>query len=219
MYEISSVSCLAIKEILKNYHIPIIFIAIVIALISNFGSLIAVIEPLTFTKIIISNQGYVSIADLNQTYFEDNQWWRTITPIFIHFSFAHLAFNCLWIYILGEKIENIDGSNTFIVLVIFSAILSNLLQYIFTDSSLFGGLSGVIYGLIGFCMILEFVSTFVSYALAPALYLFMIVWLILGFVGILDLFGFGSVANFAHLGGLISGIIFAMIYKIFFSKT
>ena len=75
-------------NILKNYHIPIIFIAIVIALISNFGSLIAVIEPLTFTKIIISNQGYVSIADLNQTYFEDNQWWRTITPIFIHFSFA-----------------------------------------------------------------------------------------------------------------------------------
>ena len=145
-------------NILKNYHIPIIFIAIVIALISNFGSLIAVIEPLTFTKIIISNQGYVSIADLNQTYFEDYQWWRTITPIFIHFSFAHLAFNCLWIYILGEKIENIDGSFTFIVLVIFSAILSNLLQYIFTDSSLFGGLSGVIYGLIGFCMIIEFES-------------------------------------------------------------
>ena len=168
-------------NILKNYHIPIIFIAIVIALISNFGSLIAVIEPLTFTKIIISNQGYVSIADLNQTYFEDYQWWRTITPIFIHFSFAHLAFNCLWIYILGEKIENIDGSNTFIVLVIFSAILSNFLQYIFTDSSLFGGLSGVIYGLIGFCMILEFESKYVRYDLPPAIYLFMIVWLLLGF--------------------------------------
>ena len=204
-------------NILKNYHIPIIFIAIVIALISNFGSLIAVIEPLTFTKIIISNQGYASIADLNQTYLEDNQWWRAITPIFIHFSFAHLAFNCLWIYILGEKIENIDGSNTFIVLVIFSAIFSNLLQYIFTDSSLFGGLSGVIYGLIGFCMILEFESKYVRYDLPPAIYLFMIIWLLLGFIGVLDLFGFGSVANYAHLGGLISGILFAMIYKSFFT--
>ena len=38
-------------------------------------------------------------------------------------------------------------------------------------------------------------------------------------MGILDLFGFGSVANFAHLGGLISGIIFAMIYKIMSSKV
>jgi len=37
-------------------------------------------------------------------------------------------------------------------------------------------------------------------------------------MGILDLFGFGKVANFAHLGGLVSGILFAMIYKIFMKK-
>jgi len=200
-------------NILKNLHIPIILVAIVIALLSNFGSLIAVIESLTFTQIIISNQGYASVMNFDQTYLVDNQWWRAITPIFIHFSFAHLAFNCLWIYILGEKIENIDGSFTFAMLVIFSAIFSNCLQYFYTDSSLFGGLSGVIYGLLGFCMILELDTEYDRYQLPPGLYMFMIVWLILGFVGILDLFGFGSVANFAHLGGLISGIIFAMIYK------
>ena len=45
-----------------------------------------------------------------QTFYENSQWWRLITPMFIHFSFAHLAFNCLWIYILGEKIEKFDGS-------------------------------------------------------------------------------------------------------------
>ena len=192
--------------------------AIVIALLSNFGSLIAVIEPLTFTQIIISNQGYASVMNFDQTYLVDSQWWRAITPIFIHFSFAHLAFNCLWIYILGEKIENIDGSFTFILLVIFSAIFSNCLQYLFTNSSLFGGLSGVIYGLIGFCMILEFESKYGRYDLPPAIYLFMIIWLLLGFIGILDLFGFGSVANYAHLGGLMSGILFAMIYKNFLKR-
>ncbi len=189
-----------------------------IAFISNFGSLISVIEPLTYTKIIISNQGYASLLDANKTFLEDNEWWRIITPIFIHFSFAHLAFNCLWIYILGEKIENTDGSLVFIILVIFSAILSNSLQYFWTESSLFGGLSGVIYGLIGFCMILEFESSYDRYQLPPGLYMFMLVWLVMGFVGILDLFGFGSVANFAHLGGLISGIIFAMIYKNIYEK-
>ncbi len=190
-----------------------------IAFISNFGSLISVIEPLTYTKIIISNQGYASLLDANKTFLEDNEWWRIITPIFIHFSFAHLAFNCLWIYILGEKIENTDGSLVFIILVTFSAILSNSLQYFWTESSLFGGLSGVIYGLIGFCMILEFESSYDRYQLPPGLYMFMLVWLIMGFVGILDLFGFGSVANFAHLGGLISGVIFAMIYKNIFMRT
>ena len=189
-----------------------------IAFISNFGSFISVIEPLTYTKIIISNQGYASLLDADKTFLEDNEWWRIITPIFIHFSFAHLAFNCLWIYILGEKIENTDGSLVFIILVTFSAILSNSFQYFWTESSLFGGLSGVIYGLIGFCMILEFESSYDRYQLPPGLYMFMLVWLVMGFVGILDLFGFGSVANFAHLGGLISGIIFAMIYKNIYEK-
>ena len=197
----------------KNFHITIIIFAIIFALISNFGSVIATIELLTFTNINVSNQGYISMFDFDQTFWIDNQWWRLITPIFIHFSFAHLAFNCLWIFILGEKIENTDGSLIFILLVIFSAILSNCLQYFWTETSLFGGLSGVIYGLIGFCMIVEFDSQYDRYKLPPALYLFMIVWLLLGFAGILDLFGFGSVANFAHLGGLISGILFAMIYK------
>ncbi len=197
----------------KNFHIPIIIFAVLFALISNFGSVIAAIEFLTFTNINVTNQGYISMFDFDQTFWIGNQWWRLITPIFIHFSFAHLAFNCLWIFILGEKIENTDGSLIFILLVIFSAILSNCLQYFWTETSLFGGLSGVIYGLIGFCMIVEFDSQYDRYKLPPALYLFMIVWLLLGFAGILDLFGFGSVANFAHLGGLISGILFAMIYK------
>ena len=43
--------------------------------------------------------------------------------------------------------------------------------------------------------------------------LFGSIWMILGFMGVLELFGFGSVANFAHLGGLVSGIIFAMMLK------
>lgn len=200
-------------NIFKNFHIPIIVVSILLALISNFGSLIAIIEPLTFTILKISNQGFVSVSTFEQTYFLENQWWRLISPMFIHFSFAHLAFNCLWIYILGEKIERIDNSITFLMLIIFSSICSNYLQFLWTGSSLFGGLSGVIYGLIGYCMILEMDANYDRYKLPSGLYLFMIVWLILGFLGILELFGFGSVANFAHLGGLVSGILFAIIYK------
>ena len=189
-----------------------------LALISNFGSVIAIIEPITFTKILISNQGFFSTASMAQTFINENQWWRLISPIFIHFSFAHLAFNCLWIYVLGSKIEQIDGYITFINLVIFSSIISNLAQHFFGGSSLFGGLSGVIYGLLGYCMIIEIDTKKERYDLPPALYLFMLIWLILGFLGILNLFGFGNVANYAHLGGLISGIIFAMITRYVFIR-
>ena len=206
-------------KIFNNFYIPIILISIAIAVVSNFGAIISIIEPLTFTNIIITNQGFVSMSSFNQTFFIDNQWWRLISPMFIHFSFAHLAFNCLWVYILGEKIEKINGSLIFMILVLISSIVSNLSQFYWTSSNLFGGLSGVIYGLLGFCLIEEMESKYDLYGLPPALYLFMIIWVILGFLGILDLFGFGSVANFAHLGGLISGIIFDMIYKIIFSKV
>ena len=41
----------------------------------------------------------------------------------------------------------------------------------------------------------------------------MIIWLLLGFLGVLEIFGFGSIANYAHLGGLISGLIFGMLVK------
>ena len=203
-------------KILNNLYQPLILIAIAISLLSNFGSVVAIIEPLTFTKISISNQGFISFMSAQQTFFSENEWWRLITPMFLHFSFAHLAFNCLWIYVLGEKIERIDGKFIFLLLIIFSGIFSNLLQYTWTSSSLFGGLSGVIYGMLGYCLIMEMESNYDRYGLPSGLYLFMVVWLILGFLGILDLFGFGSVANFAHLGGMLSGLMFAMIYKSFF---
>ena len=198
---------------INNFHIPIIIASILIALLSNFGSVIIFIEPFTFTQINISNLGYFSSLTFDQTFIDNNQWWRLVSPMFLHFSFAHLAFNCLWIYILGEKIERIDGSLTFISIVIFTAVSSNSLQYFWNGSSLFGGLSGVIYGLIGFCMIIEMDSSRDIYDIPPGLYMFMIIWMILGFMGVLELFGFGSVANFAHLGGLVSGIIFAMMLK------
>ena len=199
---------------------PIILISILVALFSNYGSVLALIEPLTFIKIDLGSykNGYVSFNSLETTYMQNNEWWRLMTPMFIHFSLTHLVFNCLWIYVLGSKIEQIDGHITFINLVIFSSIISNLAQHFFGESALFGGLSGVIYGLLGYCMIIEIDTKQERYDLPPALYLFMLIWLFLGFLGILNLFGFGNVANYAHLGGLISGIIFAMITRYVFIR-
>jgi GlpG protein len=200
---------------IKNIHLPIILVAIALALVSNFGSIISIIEPLTFLKIDTSRlgSGYISYASFNNTYFINNEWWRLITPMILHFSFAHLAFNCLWIYVLGSKIELYDGNFLFLILVLVSSMASNFFQFYFSDPSIFGGLSGVIYGMFGYCMVIELERDRERYGLPPAIYLFMIVWLVLGFLGMLDLFGFGSVANFAHLGGLISGLIFGMIAK------
>lgn len=205
---------------IKNFHIPIIIVSVIIALISNYGSFVSAIEPFTFLKMDLNSieRGYINFFSIDSTYNINNEWWRLVTPMLIHFSFAHLVFNCLWVYVLGSKIELLDGHFAFLNLVIFSSVFSNLAQYFFEGPTLFGGLSGVIYGMLGYCMIIELETKSYRYGLPPAIYLFMIIWLLLGFMGILTLFGFGNVANFAHLGGLISGIIFAIIAKYIFKR-
>lgn len=190
-----------------------ILFSLVISLISVFGSLLYVIEPLSFLSFEISEtfSKYLSFYSLNETYFINNEWWRLITPIFIHFSLIHLVFNCLWVYVLGQQIEIQDGKLLFLILMIVSGVSGNFAQYLDSGPSLFGGLSGCVYGMFGYTLIIELQTNRNKYGLPPAIYIFMIAWLILGFLGILNLFGFGNIANFAHLGGLISGLVMAMV--------
>ena len=194
----------------------IILIASLVTFLSGFGNLISIIEPFSFLKFEISDSysRYINFSTFENTYLINNEWWRLFAPIFIHFSLIHLVFNCLWIYVLGQQIEKIDGKILFITLIIFSGICGNYAQFISTGPSLFGGLSGCVYGMFGYTMITEFQKSRIIYGLPPAIYIFMIAWLVLGFIGVLSLFGLGNIANFAHLGGLIAGVIMAMVVTI-----
>ena len=126
---------------------------------------------------------------------------------------THLVFNCLCIYILGSRIEKLDGLSVFLLIFILTGILSNAGQFFWTQQYLFGGLSGSVYGLLGYCFIVELDSRQARYSLPVALYLFMFIWLLVGFTGVLSFFGFGNVANTAHLVGMIAGFIIGLITK------
>lgn len=197
-------------------NLIIILIASLVTFLSGFGNLISIIEPFSFLKFEISDSysRYINFSTFENTYLINNEWWRLFAPVFIHFSLIHLVFNCLWIYVLGQQIEKIDGKILFITLIIFSGICGNYAQFISTGPSLFGGLSGCVYGMFGYTMITEFQKSRIIYGLPPAIYIFMIAWLVLGFIGVLSLFGLGNIANFAHLGGLIAGVIMAMVVTI-----
>ena len=114
---------------------------------------------------------------------------------------------------MGSKIELIDGRGVFLALFLISGLSSNLGQYFFTGDYLFGGLSGVVYGLLGYCFILDLENRGQRYDLPNTLYIFMFIWLLIGFTGLLKIFGFGNVANIAHLVGMIAGFILGLIAK------
>ena len=190
---------------INSSYFYIIALAIFLTLFTNFG-LNNFLEPLLFIKTNLN-------SSFENTYLINNEWWRLITPTFLHFSITHLVFNCLWIYILGSRIEKLDGLSVFLFIFILTGILSNAGQFFWTQQYLFGGLSGSVYGLLGYCFIIELDGRHGRYGLPEALYLFMFIWLLVGFTGVLSFFGFGNVANTAHLIGMIAGFIIGLITK------
>jgi GlpG protein len=195
----------------NSLYLYIIAIAVLLSFLTNFG-FGSLLEPFLFLK----NNGTSFYPTFENTYLVSQEWWRLITPTFLHFSLTHLIFNCLWIYILGSKIEIIDGKGIFITLFLIAGISSNLGQYFWTNEYLFGGLSGSVYGLLGYCFILDLDYRGHRYDLPNALYIFMFFWLLIGFTGILSVFGFGNVANTAHLVGMMSGFVLGLIAKFSF---
>ena len=194
----------------RSLYFYIILIAVLLSFVTNFG-FSSLLEPFLFLK----NNGSSFYPSFENTFLVSQEWWRLITPTFLHFSLTHLIFNCLWIYILGSKIEVIDGKGIFLTLFLFAGLSSNLGQYFLTGDYLFGGLSGAVYGLLGYCFILDLDNRGQRYALPNALYIFMFIWLLIGFTGILSIFGFGNVGNIAHLVGMICGFMVALVLNIF----
>jgi GlpG protein len=88
---------------------------------------------------------------------QSGEIWRLITPIFIHFGWAHILFNSMALKDLGTFIEGRFGTLYFAILVLVFGLLSNLGQSLWTlrepGASDFGGMSGVNYGLLGFLWI------------------------------------------------------------------
>ncbi|MDA8526210.1 rhomboid family intramembrane serine protease [Gammaproteobacteria bacterium] len=192
----------------RSLYFYIILITVLLSFVTNFG-FSSLLEPFLFLK----NNGSSFYPSFENTFLVSMEWWRLITPTFLHFSLTHLIFNCLWIYILGSKIEIVDGKGIFLTLFLFVSLSSNLGQYFLTGDYLFGGLSGAVYGLLGYCFILDLDNRGKRYDLPNALYIFMFIWLLIGFTGVLEVFSFGNVANIAHLVGMIAGFILGIIAK------
>ncbi|MCZ4339101.1 rhomboid family intramembrane serine protease GlpG [Shewanella colwelliana] len=131
-----------------------------------------------------------------------NQFWRLFTPSLMHFSAMHIIFNLLWWWYLGGKIENKIGVAPLAILLLVAGTLPNVVQYFLAGPN-FGGLSGVVYAVVGYTWIMGVKRPEAGIGLPPAYIGFMLLWLVFGFT---DLFGL-SIANGAHIGGLIVGII------------
>jgi len=151
----------------------------------------------------------LSIQQLSQLS-SNNQWWRLFGPNFLHFGIAHIAFNLLWWWILGAKLERTFGSFWLIVLFVVSSLFANLTQ-LFATGPNFGGMSGVVYALFGFVWWIGYLRPGWGVSIPNGYIVFLLGWLALGFFNVLPV----NMANQAHLFGLISGCLLALLLHLY----
>ena len=140
------------------------------------------------------------------------QFWRLVTPAFLHFGWLHIVFNSLWLWELGGKVERVMGHINMFLLFLVIALVSNVSQFVFGGAGLFGGMSGVVYGLLGFSWVAPLFQPAWRIQPSPALMLFMVGWLVVCMVGLVEGLGFGAIANAAHLGGLVCGAVLGAVF-------
>ncbi len=124
--------------------------------------------------------------------------------VMMHFSVMHILFNLLWWWYLGGAVEKRLGSGKLIVITLISALLSGYVQHKFSGPW-FGGLSGVVYALMGYVWLRGERDPESGIYLQRGLITFALIWLIAGWF---DLFGM-SIANGAHVTGLAVGLAMA----------
>ena len=133
------------------------------------------------------------------------QLWRLITPVFLHASILHIAFNMYALFIFGRGIEARYGHGRFLLLYFLSGYAGNVMSFLLTVSPSLGA-STAIFGLIsaeGVFIIQNraLLGNRVNRSLMNLLYI----------AGVNLLIGFTTtgVDNWGHIGGLLGGLLFA----------
>ena len=195
-------------------HAPVVISLIVIALVTvwltsmssnELAAALMIVDPRQYEWFSLADRVNALLDTLSK-----GQVWRLITPDFLHFSWTHIIFNSVMLWFLGSQIEFIDGRTRLLVLALVASLLSNGLQYLVTGP-LFGGLSGVVYAIMGYCWLSQ--RRLPRFQFPPALITFALAWMVLGFTPLPFMLGMGNMANEAHLGGFVAGLLVAVALR------
>ncbi|MFD2442442.1 rhomboid family intramembrane serine protease [Bacillus sp. CGMCC 1.16607] len=127
------------KEFLQFY--PIVSILVIINL---------VLFIIGYIPFLPRNWIFETFSGVN-LYVADGEYWRLLTPIFLHNGFTHLLFNCFSLILFGPALERIVGKGKFITIYLLSGIGANIATFLIQPLTYTHvGSSGAIFGLFGF---------------------------------------------------------------------
>jgi rhomboid protease GluP len=157
---------------------------------------------------------------------QQHQWWRFVTPMFVHVGLPHLLVNMYSLWMVGPYVEKLYGSAKFVVFWVLTGIAGVVASYLTlvrpgtpwsalsfmfkTEDRLSAGASGALFGMVGVLFVfgIKFRSELpegFKRAFGTGLLPVILINLFIGYLGqrLID--------NAAHLGGLVSGAALALV--------
>lgn len=212
---ISSGSAISIKGIIYSIltafiqnpiTMVLIVVCLTVAVISSLGTAVSRVDFM-FYPLIDSSSLSALLGDINSLGIA----FGTLAPMFLHFGELHLVFNLLWLWYFGKQLESLQPAGMFIVLVVLTSFVSNTTQYMAIEYNNFGGMSGVVYGLLGY--------TWIIHSLMPRSYLLintnMFIFFVIALV-LMEVIASSWIATAAHVGGLVSGMAIGIATVLFY---
>lgn len=143
---------------------------------------------------------------------KDLEIYRLLTGTFLHGDIFHILVNMYSLYVLGSQMEGFLGRTKFLVVYLFSSIVGSLLSIIFNTIPSIGA-SGAIFGLLGSLIYFGYhyrvyLGTVIKTQIIPII----LIELAIGFMS-------SVIDNFAHIGGLVGGVLMTMALGVKYKST
>ncbi|WP_078392389.1 rhomboid family intramembrane serine protease [Shouchella patagoniensis] len=137
----------------------------------------------------------------------NGQYWRLVTPIFLHGSLFHLLFNMFALIIFAPALETMIGKFKFLLIYLIPGILANVVTFYLQDLYyLHVGASGSIFGVFGvFLFMYLYRNDLLDRQSAQTIFPIIVISLVMTFLG-------SNINILAHLFGLAFGALLAPLF-------
>ncbi|MBR1385247.1 MAG: rhomboid family intramembrane serine protease [Bacilli bacterium] len=143
---------------------------------------------------------------------KNGEFYRLITGAFLHGDIFHLLFNMYALFVIGSQIESFMGKAKYLVIYFFSAIVGSLFSIVLNNNISIGA-SGAIFGLLGSLLYFGYhYRVYLGGVIKSQILPLIIINLAIGFLG-------ENIDNFAHIGGLVGGILITMAIGVKYKST